>query len=157
MRCSPSKEGRRTCLIFLIFVALYALSAGSSLGRHSLAPHFVYLAEAFLRGRLDLVHVLSPPYDLTPFAGRWYVSFPPLPALLLVPSVALFGLGVSDIAFSVVVGALDVALFYRALRYLLPAESKWRLWLCVLLGAGTPLWYCAALGSVWYTCLLYTS
>jgi hypothetical protein len=24
-------------------------------------------------------------------------------------------------------------------------------WLCVFLGAATPLWYCAALGSVWYT------
>lgn len=145
------EEGRTALLIFLAFLALYALSAGASLGRHSLAPHFVYLAESFLNGRLDLLHVPSPPYDLTPFAGHWYVSFPPLPALLLIPLVAAFGLNVSDIAFSVVVGALDVVLFYRVLKYLTPSRTEWRIWLCILLGAGTPLWYCAALGSVWYT------
>jgi len=30
-------------------------------------------------------------------------------------------------------------------------NSRFKTWLCVLLGLGTPLWYCAALGSVWYT------
>jgi len=143
--------------LFIAFLAIYSLTAGVSLTRHSLAPHFVYLAEAFLHGHLDLIHVPNPPYDLTPFAGRWYVSFPPLPALLMLPLVALRGLAVSDIAFSVVIGALDVALFYMVLgrltrdpRYAI-RDPRAVVWLCVLLGLGTPLWYCAALGSVWYT------
>jgi hypothetical protein len=137
--------------LFVVFLAVYGLTAGVSLGRHSLAPHFVYLAESFLHGHLDLLHVPDPPYDLTRFEGRWYVSFPPLPALLVLPMVAVRGLAVSDVAFSVVLGALSVALFYCALLRLGVEERRLGLWLCMLLGLGTPLWYCAALGSVWYT------
>jgi hypothetical protein len=137
--------------LFFAFLIIYGLTAGVSLARHSLAPHFVYLAESFLQGRLDLIHVPTPQYDLTLFEGRWYVSFPPLPALLLLPLVALRGLAVSDIAFSVVMGALNVALFYAVLARLGLGDSRFRIWLCLLLGLGTPLWYCAALGSVWYT------
>lgn len=138
-------------ILFVAFLVIYSLTAGVSLARHSLAPHFVYLAESFLHGRLDLIHVPDPPYDLTPFAGRWYVSFPPLPALLMLPPVALRGLAVSDIAFSVVVGAADVALFWLVLERLGIGDWGLRIGLCTLLGLGTPLWYCAALGSVWYT------
>jgi hypothetical protein len=147
----------RTLCVFVVFLVLYGVTAGVSLGRHSLAPHFVYLAESLLHGHLDLIHVPAPPYDLTHFEGRWYVSFPPLPALLMLPAVAIRGLDVSDIAFSVVLGALSVSLFHAAL--VRQEAGGWggcghpsaRAWLCVLLGLGTPLWYCAALGSVWYT------
>ncbi|RLC99392.1 MAG: hypothetical protein DRI77_02905 [Chloroflexi bacterium] len=142
--------------LFVVFIAIYALTAGVSLNRHSLAPHFVYLAESFLHGRLDLIHAPAPSYDLTLFEGSWYVSFPPLPALLMLPLVALRGLAISDVAFSVVMGALNVSLFYVVLKRLgLGARASraptFGVWLCVLLGLGTPLWYCAALGSVWYT------
>jgi hypothetical protein len=136
--------------LFVVFLVVYGLGAGVSLRRHSLAPHFVYLAESFLQGRLDLVHVPDPPYDLTPFEGRWYVSFPPLPAVLMVPWVALLGLGLSDIAFSVVIGALDVALMYVVLSRVGLPVPRLGIWLCVCLGVATPLWYCAVLGSVWY-------
>jgi hypothetical protein len=120
-----------------------------------LAPHFVYLAEAFLQGRLDLVHVPLPPYDLTLFGERWYVSFPPLPALLMLPLVAIWGLSVSDIAFGVVAGAVTVGLFYLVMLRLrerrgVPKHTS-PLWFCLLLGLGTTLWPSATLGSVWFT------
>jgi len=137
--------------LFIIFLVLYGLTAGVSLGRHSLAPHFVYLAESLLHGRLDLLHVPDPPYDLTFFDGRWYVSFPPFPALLMLPLVAVRGLAISDIAFTVVLGALNTSLFYVVLTRFGPWDVGFRAWLTVLLGLGTPMWYCAALGSVWYT------
>lgn len=149
--------------LFVVFLVVYGLTAGVSLHRHSLAPHFVYLAESFLHRHLDLIHVPDPPYDLTLFQGRWYVSFPPLPALLMLPLVALRGLEVSDIAFSVVLGALDVSLLAVVLGRVgsavgqdnpgtaEPPPRRSRVWLCMLFGLGTPLWYCSALGSVWYT------
>jgi len=137
--------------LFFAFLAIYGLTAGISLSRHSLAPHFVYLAESFLHGRLDLIHTPASSYDLTPCEGRWYVSFPPLPALLMLPLVALRGLVVSDVAFSVVLGAFNVSLFYAVLARSGIGDLKFGIWLCLLMGLGTPLWYCAALGSVWYT------
>jgi hypothetical protein len=150
----PLRRLFRSTPLRLLVVALvvYGFTAGLSLRRHSLAPHFLYLAESLLHGRLDLIHVPDPPYDLTPLAGRWYVSFPPLPALLMLPLVALRGLAVSDIACSVVLGAVDVALFCVLLsRPLAACGPRERVWFALLLALGTPLWYCAALGSVWYT------
>ena len=41
---------------------------------------------------------------------RWYVSFPPFPAILMMPFVAVFGLSFNDVAFT---------LFFSA------ATSKW--------------------------------
>ena len=34
--------------------------------------------------------------ELVPLDGRWYVVYPPMPAALLVPIVALFGTGVAQ-------------------------------------------------------------
>ncbi len=146
-----SQSPTRFITLLFGFLLIYGLTAGVSLGRHSLAPHFVYLAESFLQGRVDLIHVPVPPYDLTPFGGRWYVSFPPLPALLLMPLVAVGGLAVSDVAFSVVMGACAPTLVYVLLGRLTEWRSDVNLWLSLLLGLGTPLWYCAAFGPVWYT------
>ena len=135
MTASLGRLGRSVPVrLFLVFLAIYGLTAGVSLGRHSLAPHFVYLAESLLHGHLDLVHVPEPPYDLTRFDGQWYVSFPPLPAILMLPLVAVRGLAVSDIAFSVVLGAFNVSLFGMVLARLGLGEWKCRSGLGVLLG-----------------------
>ena len=50
----------------------------------SAASYFNLLADAFLHGRLYLI---DPPatIDLTLHNGQWYVPFPPLPALLMLP------------------------------------------------------------------------
>lgn len=69
----------------------------------------------------------------------------------MLPLVAVRGLAVSDIAFSVILGTVNVSLFYAILSRLENWDSRFKTWLCVLVGLGTPLWYCAALGSVWYT------
>ncbi|NLE46220.1 MAG: hypothetical protein GX620_15985, partial [Chloroflexi bacterium] len=142
--------------LVVITLAIYSITAGVSLVRQSLAPHFVFLADAFLHSQLELASIPDPPYDLTFFNEHWYVSFPPLPALLLMPIVAIRGLSTSDIAFSVIAGGLCVGAMALALARLNRAIGGFHAdgsitWLALLLGFGTPLWYCAALGSVWFT------
>jgi hypothetical protein len=50
----------------------------------------VLQAEAWLRGRIDVVHV-GPWLDTLPWRGGWYVIEPPFPAVLMVPLVLIFG------------------------------------------------------------------
>ncbi len=100
----------------------------------------MYLADALLHGRLDLAQPPSS-YDLLVVDGRAYVAGSPMPALLLLPFVAVFGAGVSDILFGVIVGALNVALVQGQFR-------RW--WLTLLFAFGTPHLYLAALGSAWF-------
>lgn len=85
-----------------------------------------------------------------------YVSFPPAPTLLMVPSALLGGRGGSDVWPTVLVAALILPLAAAALRRLAEAGLSARTpgedrWLVVALGFGTVLCYSAVGGRVWYT------
>ena len=61
---------------------------------HTPFNHFALLAESWLNRRLDLG---GPPpgyaqnNDFAEFGGRWFIVFPPFPAVLLLPMVKLGG------------------------------------------------------------------
>jgi len=139
-------------ILFVVSLAAYALSSGGMLAHQSLAPHFVYQAEALLHGQLALT---TRPPNLNDWVlqnGRWYVSFPPFPAVLMMPLVAIWGLGFNDVAFTIVFAAANVALLYRLLRRLQPARAEWEhAAFAIIFGFGTLAWTCAIRGEVWYT------
>lgn len=143
----------------IVFGATLALYLATAVHWHSLATpvnsYHDHLAEAFLNGRLYLA---EPPgiHDLTQHQGRWYVPFPPLPAAMMLPWVARFGIaGTSTVVFSCIAGAASVALLSLLLDAL--AARGWialrgggRLWLCAVLAAGCVHWYVAVDGTVWH-------
>lgn len=142
--------------VLLVALSLYGLSV--QLLGETQSPGQAYfhdLADAFWHGQLYLLDPVST-HDLTPFNGRWYVPFPPLPALLLLPWVAIRGAAqVSTVLFAVVMGALNVMLAFQLLQAL--ARRGWtqlrlsdNLWLTLLWGAGSVHWYMSTQGSVWF-------
>ena len=148
--------------VFVLTVILYWLSA-ASLGRTQ-SPDEAYfndLADAFLQGRSYLINPPSQ-YDLTLYNGKRYVPFPPLPALLMLPWVAVSGVErVNTVLFAVVMGAANVALTFLLLRSL--ATRGWtrlrltdNLWLTALFGIGSVHWYVATLGTVWFVSQICT-
>lgn len=85
-----------------------------------------------------------------------YMSFPPLPALLMIPQVLVAGRGASDVAFSVVFAAAVLPMLFSVLRRLREAGMTERtvtddLWMVALFGFGTVFFFSAVQGSVWYT------
>lgn len=142
--------------VFVLGAAVYSGTALLADLPATPAPaYFDELADAFLHGRL---HLENPgvELDLTSHQGRWYVPFPPLPALLLVPWVAGAGVdGVSTVALGVLLGAASCALVFAlldALRrhgYLALARSD-PVWLTVLFALGSVNWYLAPAGTVWF-------
>src|SRR5690606_20703609 len=82
-------------LVYVVVAAVYfALAPRQLLVEHTQYNHFAHLARAWLDGRLDLAD--GPPSyahnnDFAHLQGRWYVAFPPFPALVLLPFVALAG------------------------------------------------------------------
>lgn len=123
--------------------------------------YFNQLAEAFLQGRLYLAEPAST-HDLTLHAGRWYVPFPPLPALLMLPWVAVMGLAsLNTVFFAALFGAINVALIFLLLSGM--AQQQWthlglsdNLWLTLLFGLGSVHWYMATIGSVWFVAQICT-
>ncbi|HTT72242.1 MAG TPA: hypothetical protein VMG32_13545 [Anaeromyxobacteraceae bacterium] len=142
--------------LFLLSLALLALFAGRALLEPSRAPHFIYQADAWLHGQLAL---RRPPPDLNDWArvgDRWYVSFPPGPALLMFPGVALFGLAFPDVAFTVLCAAVNVLLFFKVLERFSAAGDSPRArgenaLLALLFAFGTLAFSCSIRGEVWYT------
>jgi hypothetical protein len=137
--------------LFVGALALYAISSAELLSHQSLAPHFVWQADAFLHGRLD---VQRPPNlnDWVFENGKWYVSFPPFPAVLMMPFVALGGLAFNDVAFTIVFAAANVALFYVLLRRTNQTRPEWEhAAFALILGFGTLAWSCGIRGEVWFT------
>lgn len=140
-------------ILFVVSLAAYALSSGGLLAHQSFAPHFVYQADAFLHGQLALA-VRQPPNlnDWVLQGGRWYVSFPPFPAVLMMPFVAVWGLSFNDVAFTLFFSAANVALLYRLFRRVQQerAEREHAV-LALIYGFGTLAWSCGIRGEVWFT------
>jgi hypothetical protein len=102
-----------------------------------------------------LVVVLRPG-AVTPAGEDWYVSFPPLPAVLMLPGVAVAGYDFNDVQFSVGLAALAPMLLFllllrvRRLRGSAPAPGE-DLWWTALFAFGTVNYFVAVRGEVWYT------
>jgi hypothetical protein len=162
--------------IFALCAGVYCATSADRLLRPSPNNHYVHLAHAWLEGRLDIGG--DPPgtndwacFDTVTqgpcppgryaFSGpdaqryRWYVSFPPLPAVLLLPVVAIFGLGTLDALFWMLFAGLAPALLFVLLRFLRESERSQRsqrddLLVTTLFAIGSAYYFVAVQGTVWF-------
>jgi hypothetical protein len=128
--------------------------------------HFVWQALAFLHGTAvidypvnaggfpngnDWMQDIYPLSQLTgnPSTPGALLPFPPLPAIVLLPFVAVWGIATDIRAVSVLVGAIDVGVAWWALGRL-PVSRRIRLATTIFFAFGTVLWYAAQLGTTWF-------
>jgi hypothetical protein len=108
-----------------------------------------------LRGQSETV----PESEIVSRSSIRYVSFPPFPAVLMTPFVAIWGLQFNDVLFTALWAALNPALLFLLLGSMRRRGLSKRtvvddLWLTVLLGVGSVYYYCAVIGQVWFTALI---
>jgi hypothetical protein len=85
-----------------------------------------------------------------------YVSFPPFPAVVLLPQAAIWGRNANDVLPTVLIAALVLPLMFLVLRRLGEAGLATRsladqLWLVATLAFGTVFFFVAVQGKVWFT------
>lgn len=96
----------------IVFVLVLMIYSATYWDRSPFTAH-VYQAVAFLHGH---AWVDSPDYiERAVVNGRRYQLHPPLPAIMLMPFAAVWGLNTNQSWFALVVGALDAALMWRLL------------------------------------------
>jgi hypothetical protein len=153
------KVGRRSALPTIIFILCAAAYVGTLNNRiRGTAPdsHFVSLAQSFLQGQLAVVD--NRPFgnnDWARYKGHWFVSFPPFPAVIIMPAVAVFGPKVWDRLFWAIFAGLGPALLYILLRYLRESGRSNRnirddIALTFLFAFGTVYYFTAVQGTTWY-------
>jgi hypothetical protein len=143
----------RPIVIFILATMAYSLLASRTVFfQHSSTPYPIALADAFLHGRLDLVDPPSGGYDLIFYRDHWYVAQQPLPSLLIVPFVAVFGAAhVSDILVDIFLGACSVTLCDVVLGITAPEISLTRRGLLTIFFAlGTVHAWLSILGTNWF-------
>jgi hypothetical protein len=120
------------------------------------AAYFNYLADAFLHGQLFLRVIPASVHDLSFFHGKYFLYWPPFPAIFLIPFVFLFGLSVSDVLITIFISSINVGLVAEILESgqvagLFSLSKTRRSLLVLFFCAGTVQLVLAPNGRVWFT------
>jgi len=164
MLSGGSPEQRRRWIavgIYLVATFVYFLFADPAVVHaHTPWNHFALLADAWQKGRLDLGGP-PPAYtgynDFSHVGGKWYVVFPPFPALLLLPILALVKdpERVHDGQFFLWIAGVAPALLFLVLEKLRrfgrsQLSEFGNVGLALSFAFGSVYFFCAEQGTVWY-------
>jgi hypothetical protein len=138
---------RRIKLAYVAAIAAALVTWIVSGGHGTPYNNFVLLAQAFLHGHA-WIDWPGAYIDALPYAGQHYVIEAPLPALLLMPFVAIFGSANQTMLSIVLAGVAIGAAWELGERFGL--RTPINAWICGFLLAGTDLLWCAMLGDVWF-------
>lgn len=148
-------------LVYVVASLVYGAVASRALWQtHTPYNHFALLAESWLHHRLDLGS--APPLyaagnDFAFYADRWFITFPFMPALLILPWVAMAGSAENtlDGLFFLLLSGLGPAGMYLTLdrirRLGLGIVSRRAIIaLTALYALGTVYFFTAIQGTVWF-------
>jgi hypothetical protein len=157
-------RSRRIIIAIAIYVAcaaLFAVVAGPDrITRHTPFNHYALLADAWAHGRQDLAH--GPPAyamhnDFAEFEGKTYISFPPFPAMLMLPLVKIAGSAEEfrDGQFIIWLAAIAPAALFLVLEKLRRTARSSRseaqnVVLALLFAFGSVYFFTAVQGTVWF-------
>jgi hypothetical protein len=167
---APESRKRRLTIaagIYLACTLVFAIvAAPQTLREHTPFNHYALLADAWLHGRQDLAN--GPPgyaqnNDFASFEGKTYITFPPFPALLMMPFVALAGSpeDFRDGQFMIELAGLAPAFLFLILEKLRrpnkqgdvwsPRSERFNVFLSLLFAFGTVYFFTAEEGTVWFS------
>jgi hypothetical protein len=133
-----------------VTLTIWLVETGGALWRTSHWDQYVYLADAFLHGQFHLFHHPAEAGDMAVVAGRAFIVFGPLPAVLLMPLVSCFGPATPDVLVLVLTALFAIFAFDRFLAALPDPPDRARRALATLTFAlGTAMHYGAPMGNVW--------
>jgi len=145
MSKNSTKQTVVICLAFFaIAYLIYYLTRESDSSPYN---SFVLLADAFLNGRLYLTEDRAW-LELVHIGQKHFVVPPPMPAVLITPAVAIWGLSTNQTLISIFFGSLNVSLAYLVARSLTQNRAV-QIWSTVMFGFGTIHWWVSSTGGVW--------
>jgi 4-amino-4-deoxy-L-arabinose transferase-like glycosyltransferase len=111
--------------------------------------HFTLLADAFIKGKLYIT-ADAPWLEKIPINSMdFYVANPPMPAIISIPFVLIFGKDFPQNYIAAIVGGLIVSLIV-ILSLRIKNDYKLAIWSGLLAGFGNIIWFMSSVGSVWY-------
>lgn len=144
-----------TLILFTYFIFSYITSGSrSNFLKITQKPYYNYLTESFLKGK---IYVDSPyTYDLSIFNNHKYMYWGPAPVLVVLPFYIIWGIKASDTLYTLIVGSLNVIIFYILLReFNKYFHIKYNGWINSLIlisfALSSPNFYLSLQGRIWHT------
>lgn len=101
---------------------------------------YLQFADSLLHGKLYLPQSADVG-DMALFNGKIYLPYPPLPAILLIPFVALFGPAhVNTVAIATILSCISLYLLYSIISKL-KIQKEYTPWLIAAVFFGTGYWF----------------
>ena len=161
-RAASSRVGRvfawltRPVPLGLIATAAAAFVFWHTAGFDAGRPDIFYLSNAFLHGQAGL---LAPPWsganDVIPgLNGLDYVPFAPFPSIFFMPLMLIISPQTAhqyEPVINSILAAIDVGLVWAMARRLGVERRRDLIWLGLLLGFSTAIWWVTVRGGVWHT------
>ena len=147
-------ESRRVLLALLAVMALgYFLMSdlmGGTLWQHQNWDSYTLQTWNWLQGRMYIADGQDREYlELAIYNGRYYLSFPPLPSVVLIPFVLLFGLDTPSNLLVALYGLAAAALAYQIMLRAGRTPSISAFWALVCVWGGNTMWMTTN-GGVWF-------
>ena len=133
-------------VVWLYAAFLLALGGFMTLRGHGATNPYALMADAAMHGRLDVDPSL---HDVAVTHGRGYYPFGPLPAIFLLPIVAMGGRDVPNFAIAVAALAAALPALYRLARAQVESRLATAWWVMAAV-AGTPLLACTFSDNAYY-------
>lgn len=144
---------KRTILLLLAALGccalLFAVVCWRALTETGGTNAYALVAESLLNGRPDVSTCFGS--DCAVRDGKTYIVFPPLPGVLVLPLVAMFGIFVKGfVLVSILLWAGALALWNPILKTF-DLEREQRFWLLAAIGFASPLYYVMLRGDgIWF-------
>jgi hypothetical protein len=135
-------------------ILVYTLYASQKGFESTIFNYFAYLADAFNHGQFHLRLNPQNLHDLVIFNGWVYLYWFPMPAILMMPLVAIFGVSLSDVLLTILFGGLNAYLFtvllhQAKLRQIHHLDSLKQALLVIFFSFGTVHFTLTPYGKVW--------
>ena len=138
---------RKFILCFLIFFSIISIYKLIYPNPRNWYDHYRFLAQSFLQGRLDTPNLPTFYQDSLEYQGKKYLPFPPIPALVLAPIIAIRK-NVTQQQVSIIIGAINAVLVFLLLKkFTIPTSA---LLLTVFFALGTVAFWSSVVGTTWY-------
>lgn len=159
----PETRSRRILVglgLYVVCTVVFAIMAGDRMVQHTSYNHYALLADAWLHGRHHLLG--GPPSyagmnDFALYEQKWFISFPPFPAVLMMPLVWVAGSpeNFRDGQFVVWLAGIGPAVLFLVLEKLRRTGRSVRtevenVRLALLFAFGTVYFFSAVQGTVWF-------
>lgn len=146
-------------IVFFLPLFVYLLFAGrfDFIYLTTKTNYFILLADAFLHGQFHLRLIpITPLNDLSFFNNHAYLYWPPLPSILMLPLVSLFGTKISDILILAITAAFPPLLLFLILKELrkiklIKIKENFIALLSLFFAFGTCYFSISVQGTVWFT------